>query len=1349
MSRRSHKKEVQAAPEPSAPKHLSKYAAKKLAQAAAEARGDYYPDYAESEYSSNTVAALHGDEAELSSLHAQRIARAASEGGAGIERGSSFEQEEAPLPPITGRPPRARQAEYTALVAMPGTTVMVPRSRLNDDGTLKKRKRFVKIERKDGRKVKITRKKPQYERDLFVDPQQLAQLPERVAQKRLKRVEHEAQIKEARSAALAKMQAEGRHYDPSPDAVIQNRFQPGTVVTLGIKTQDRTPDYNDPLEIESAKQPHNMRANLLYAPIKRVNKPVEGPDVIAKWLDNWERNNDPEGIFHELLTEVKRVRAEENGIAYVGLPAFLLFLEGMAKRDIIDVYALEFKRFIKRREVSDFIAAMKAPALTWFCERHRFDSAYALLYLDTYPVHFKLGRKRVYVEHELFMIGVTLDGRKDLIGVIPDFTAGRLSQAFWETIFGRIKELGCAHLCYVLAAFKCRFLDRALRKLFPEATLQYNLLEVLQFDSYQLPSEERKEFMADSAQLCASADYACAQSALELMRAKWEPRLPEGTTVLQGNLEYLQHYTALPLPERKLLNTNKMVAHEAALLMGHKGPTDFFSDHAEFLNFLFYRYVIWAKHEWLEHQDEALYNLKFSRLFALLRSQDTSGGQLLDELLTERQQDFMYRHFGQVSSGPIFSLNANRKRIALAGQVEVTASGALQGASWQEPQELSAAAPSADAAPAENAEGASSTEPEADAVAANLTAPTSAADSAQPSAAAPLEVGGAQAVAQVNAVQLSAPNPVAGSSFGLGLSPQASSLVSLTAASARSSALDSHVMGAQAAQVMEPEGELSWDDNVSLSAAPLLFAPVAPSGASVPSLTLQAGTQNALVPKSSKKALQPHKLTQALTAQRASTQRPSVQHPTTQLPPINLGFDKAGLSPLELAPTMRTFKGETLPPPDLSSLSALSDPLAQLSDVYAPVTAEAPASSPAAERAAHGAPLPEYQGRIEGKRYRQPEDFGPESPPHSMRTKLYSAHSAQLLTQLDTSLEELLQPKAAAPSTYLNLPQVSSNIQSANAVMGMVKPTIEQALKEEHDQLKQSERQLIYRLLGHNFNFDEINNVIFQVNPIFREALQNKQRELEAKNKEQKLERKLKAKQKARERYLKRQARKAQLAAEAAAFDPIKPEAITMGNDLAPVSAVKALADPLTPPLGASLDGSTSFDPTKVTAEATYSSPKVELEPLLGSVSLSPTGLSGTSALEVSPQVMTTLLSDATVTQGAAHAHSSADVLTMQPRELNDANSSLDLAAAQSYQRAESAALFNLSGSALMSQAQELTLPQREGAGSSSEDDLPIVKTTDAHCPVPAPEIRSALVEQLAPTAGVSTPKLDPKVKLK
>ena len=82
----------------------------------------------------------------------------------------------------------------------------------------------------------------------------------------------------------------------------------------------------------------------------------------------------------------------------------------------------------------------------------------------------------------------------------------------------------------------------------------FNLLEVLQFDSFRLPTELRKPFMEDATALCEAPSFEVAKAQLDLMRNKWEHHLPEGTSVLQGNIDQLQLYTYLSPEERKIFD---------------------------------------------------------------------------------------------------------------------------------------------------------------------------------------------------------------------------------------------------------------------------------------------------------------------------------------------------------------------------------------------------------------------------------------------------------------------------------------------------------------------------------------------------------------------------------------------------------------------------------------------------------------------------------------------------------------------------------------------------------------------------------------------------------------------------
>lgn len=504
------------------------------------------------------------------------------------------------------------------------------------------------------------------------------ELPQKVIEHRAKRAERIMAIREARLQARVRFIEEGKSlpkFRIRKGKVVlkvpkKASFQREKISSMGIETTGRLPNIYSLEERSAMLAPHNRRKNLLFTPIRRHNAPNKGFDFVSKFLTAWSKRMDKEGIFNEFFDHVRHVRSEENGIAYVGLPAFLKFLEGKRKTEIINDYGFDYSLFIKRTEVTSFIATMKPLALEWMAKRHPLEKSYALVYLDTYPLKIKLGHQRIITLQQLFALGVTLDGRKDLIGIIPDITQGRITIDFWEHVLAHWKGLGCENICYLVASARLRYLDRALTSYYPETSLHYNLHDLLRYDSYGLPEEVRKEFMEEAFLMLDAEDFDSAKPMLDALRAKWEPKMTDGQYILSGYVDTLKRYTLLPPQERNIFQSQKLISQAASLLVGAKDSNDFFSDCGEMLNYLFYRYLLIAKPYWIEHQDAAINNLAFSKLFTKLRHADDSGSKLLDRLLSEQHQDFMYRHFGKFGNGPVFNLNPNKKRISLSGQIE-------------------------------------------------------------------------------------------------------------------------------------------------------------------------------------------------------------------------------------------------------------------------------------------------------------------------------------------------------------------------------------------------------------------------------------------------------------------------------------------------------------------------------------------------------------------------------------------------------------------------------------------------------------------------------------------------------
>lgn len=676
-------------------KHLSKYALKKIAQQ----NGSYvYPEHPKQlddlEQDSTDSAVATPSQSDSSAQSGKSKSQASNNKGntsTGSTRlslrnrnnkqskGKTELTDEEYLSHQERRKAQAKaKAIKAALEGASGIEKAEPQERSNTRG-----KRNVSFTRK-GKIITVVRKGTKNVPK--VDPKVAALQEAKALEHKAKRIRHAQAVRDARNEALAKLEAEGKTYERpirDPEAIPDKiQFDRKTVETSGVLIKDRLPNLTDLAERQAAMMPHNRRDQLLFAPIKRETKPIKGTDFMVKFLDSWSRRNDPQGIFTPYFDKVKSIRQNENGIAFIGLPAFLKFLEGATKNKIIDDYAFDFRQFIKRREITDFIGSMQKPALDWAKHRPALEPFYAFVYFDTYPVHIKLGKKRVINVQVLFILGVTLDGRKDILGIIPDLNSSRVSVSFWDNILSHLKELGCSEICFIVAAFKCRYLERSVKTYFPQATMIFNLMELLQFDSFSLPQEMRGDFMADAQVLAESPNYEQGYQELLAMRSKWEGSMKEGETILQGSLDYLKVHTLLKPEDRKIFTTQKIVSQAAALLMGNKAPDDFFSDNAEMLTYLFYRYLLIGKQYWIEHQDYAVNNLSFAKIFSQLRHFELSGSKLLNTLLSEKHQEFMYRHFGQFGNGPVFNLNPNKKRISLSGQIDDNA--AVRGDMWND-----------------------------------------------------------------------------------------------------------------------------------------------------------------------------------------------------------------------------------------------------------------------------------------------------------------------------------------------------------------------------------------------------------------------------------------------------------------------------------------------------------------------------------------------------------------------------------------------------------------------------------------------------------------------------------------
>ena len=292
-------------------KHLSKYAAKKLAQAAAARSGKYdYDDDVEtnesdtesSEYDNGIVSSVSKGSHESDDLANTDAAITADgyDASADTDTDTGTGTDDDDDKPMSRRVRSYRVNEGQVKNSKNNGS---GHDNANGKGKSKGRRGSIDVARTvrsaiDGVGESDERVKRRKLNKIADDET----LPEKVRESRKKRRQHIEDIHDARAKVLADLESRGETYK-RPTKVLPDKikFEPQTVQSFGIETKDRMPDLTDPLERAAAMTPHNRRDYLLFAPIKRHNKPIQGTDFMVKFLDKWSKQYDKAGIFAQLL----------------------------------------------------------------------------------------------------------------------------------------------------------------------------------------------------------------------------------------------------------------------------------------------------------------------------------------------------------------------------------------------------------------------------------------------------------------------------------------------------------------------------------------------------------------------------------------------------------------------------------------------------------------------------------------------------------------------------------------------------------------------------------------------------------------------------------------------------------------------------------------------------------------------------------------------------------------------------------------------------------------------------------------------------------------------------------------
>ncbi len=257
---------------------------------------------------------------------------------------------------------------------------------------------------------------------------------------------------------------------------------------------------------------------------------------------------DREGTFEPQL-----VPKHQRRLAGFDEKILALYAKGMTTRDIQQIIKELYGVEISPSLVSEITASLDAEVKAW--QTRRLDRAYPLLFLDGIVVHVRSESGQVR-EHTMYVaIGVTFEGKKELLGLWLNETEGA---KFWLSCLTDLKNRGVEDV-FIVSVDGLTGFPEAIQTVYPQARVQLCVVHLVRAALRYVSTQDSQEVVADLKKIYQADSVVEAEQELESFAHKWDAKYP--TISKQWRLKW-PHITTmfeLPRPIRKVMYTTNLI----------------------------------------------------------------------------------------------------------------------------------------------------------------------------------------------------------------------------------------------------------------------------------------------------------------------------------------------------------------------------------------------------------------------------------------------------------------------------------------------------------------------------------------------------------------------------------------------------------------------------------------------------------------------------------------------------------------------------------------------------------------------------------------------------------------------
>lgn len=230
-----------------------------------------------------------------------------------------------------------------------------------------------------------------------------------------------------------------------------------------------------------------------------------------------------------------------------------MYARGMSLRDIEkqvkEMYDVDMSDSLLSRIIDKILPEIKE----W--QNRTLEAIYPIVYMDA--MVFKIKDDNGFYKNKSlhFAIGITLEGKKDLLGMwITDNEGAK----FWLSIITELKNRGVEDIL-IASVDGLKGFSEAINSVFPQTTVQRCIIHQIRYSIKYVGSKYQKEFMADLKLVYKAPTKSAAEDALLELEAKWGKKYPMVVNSWTNNWTELSAYFKFSEPIRRIIYTTNTV----------------------------------------------------------------------------------------------------------------------------------------------------------------------------------------------------------------------------------------------------------------------------------------------------------------------------------------------------------------------------------------------------------------------------------------------------------------------------------------------------------------------------------------------------------------------------------------------------------------------------------------------------------------------------------------------------------------------------------------------------------------------------------------------------------------------